>query len=101
MRPLSRDQPSLGTWGAGIAPSQMLGRAGCRSPMTLASRSTSKSARRIRTRRPTWRAGSLPESIHYLDFRVMRNCDFGALLGQRISRLQVRIIRREADSGGA
>jgi hypothetical protein len=39
--------------------------------MTLVSSSWSKSARRMRTRRPTCSAGSFPASIHYLDFWVI------------------------------
>jgi hypothetical protein len=46
----------------------MLGPAGCRPPMTLASSSWSKSARRMRTRLPMCSAGSDPWSIHYLTF---------------------------------
>jgi hypothetical protein len=71
----------------------MLGPTGCRSPITLASSSLSKSARRMRSRRPTCSAGSEPPSIQlrtvrWLSFRidaisatVMKSWD--SVMGQR------------------
>jgi hypothetical protein len=86
------DQP-VGTTGAGISPSQTFGAAGCGSPMTLPSMSALKSARRMRTRRPTCSAGSDPWSFHYLDFRVMRTRAPRAVLARGIWGSQVQIIR--------
>lgn len=54
----------------------------------------SGSERSTRTRPvPTRTARSWPLSIHYLDFRVMRNCCRRSALAQGICCMQVRIIR--------